>query len=512
MQQRQLSALFVFTVLWGALIYWIAPHPPMIDLPAHAGQVTLLRDILLADSPWSDRFRLNLLTPYVLGYGLALPLSLVMPVAFAFKLLLSLGFIAFIYMCVKLRQHFNADSRLDWLFVPGYFGFAYSWGFLTFLLAAPLGLAFIWLSARCAARPTAARSAGVVALGLAVLASHGLMFLFVWGVGSLQAIATTRRLKTRLIRLLPYTLLLFAFAGYFLVSRQVHAGLEGGLDNVTQWAWGWPRRNVPAFAAGGGGQTGMGLLFLAVFFVMVTTPWLMGLRIEWRRNAVWIPFFGVAFILAWVPHIALDTVFLYQRFALFLLPAYAWLFASQTAQDAPSAPQIGPAQTKLNRHVSASVLLVVTVWTVLGLHTVWALRFARESADFDAVMRAMEPRQRALSLIFDRGSAAVRNDLLYLHFGVWYQVEKQGLVDFNFAWFPPQIVRFRTDRLPAVRPLFEWKPESFNWAQHRGGDYRYFLVRHDEPVPAALFSGAACAPQVLVAEGRWTVFEQRACP
>lgn len=511
MQQRRFRALFMVTVIWGALIYWIAPHPPMNDLPAHAGQVALLRDIVLGQSPWSDQFRVNLFTPYLLGYGLALPLSLMMPVAAALKVLLSLGFLAFVYMCVKLRQHFDADPRLDWLFVPGYFGFAYSWGFFTFLLAAPLGLVFIWLSARSAAHRTPGRSAYRVAVGLATLASHGLIFLFAWGVGSLQVIATTRRLKPLLLGLWPYAFLLLAFAGYFLISRQVHAGLEGGLDGVTHWAWGWARRNVPVFAAGGAGQRGTGVIFLAAFLVMAAVPWLMGLRIDWRRNAAWVPFFGVAFILAWVPHIALDTAFLYERFALFLLPAYAWMFANQSAPYGQTALQVEQRQGKRVLGASGVVLLMATVWTVLGLHTVWAWRFAKESADFDAVTRAMEPRQRALALIFDRGSAAARNESLYLNFATWYQAEKQGLVDFNFAWFPPQIVRFRPDRLPAVRPLFEWNPETFDWKQHRGSDYRYFVIRHDKPVPATLFNGAQCAPKLLVSEGKWTVFEQRAC-
>ena len=43
--------LFVLTMLWGALVFWLAPHPPMIDLAQHAGQVALLRDMLLGPYP-----------------------------------------------------------------------------------------------------------------------------------------------------------------------------------------------------------------------------------------------------------------------------------------------------------------------------------------------------------------------------------------------------------------------------------------------------------------------------
>ena len=89
--ERLLRFLFMFTALCGALIFWLARHPPMIDLPQHAAQVTLLRDMLLGQSPWADLFRINPFTPYIIGYGLALPLSLIMPIAAAMKLLLSLS-------------------------------------------------------------------------------------------------------------------------------------------------------------------------------------------------------------------------------------------------------------------------------------------------------------------------------------------------------------------------------------------------------------------------------------
>ena len=505
--------LFGLTVVWGALIFWVSPHPPMLDLPQHAGQVALLRDIVLGQSPWADRFRLNFFTPYVLGYGLALPLSMVMPVAAALKLLLSLGFIGFVFFSVKLREHFKADPRLDWLFIPGFFGFAYAWGFFTFLLASAVGLGFILLSARTVEHRTAARSAGLLAVGLAMLASHGLVFVFAWGVGVLQVLASTRRIRQLWLGLWPYALLLIAAVAYFWIGRQVHAGLEGNMDNATQWGWGWERRRILFYAAGAGGQENSGLVFLPAFVVMAAAPWVMGLRVEWRRKSVWVPFACVAALLLVVPHVALTTAFLYQRFALFLFPAYAWLFALQVRHSLqPDNTALTPRAGESWRGTVGVALLVATVWVVLGMHTVWAWRFARESADFVRISRALEPGQRAIGLMFDRESVATKHKIVYIHHAAWYQAEMQGLIDFNFAWLPPQIVRFRPDRLPAVLPLFEWKPESFDWKQHRGGDYRYFLIRHDEPVPATLFKGAPCPPQLLIAEGKWSVYERRACP
>ena len=72
-------------VLAGAT-FWISPRLPMTDLAQHAAQVTLWRDLLLDTSKWQSFLYINYFTPYLVGYGLALPLSLVMPVSAVLKL------------------------------------------------------------------------------------------------------------------------------------------------------------------------------------------------------------------------------------------------------------------------------------------------------------------------------------------------------------------------------------------------------------------------------------------
>lgn len=157
-------------------------------------------------------------------------------------------------------------------------------------------------------------------------------------------------------------------------------------------------------------------------------------------------------------------------------------------------------------------LMACASWAVLGQHTVWAWRFGQETEDFAEILSVVEPRQRALTLVFEPESQAAKNDILYIHYPAWYQAKKQGLIDFNFAWFPPQVVRFRPDRLPTVLPMFDWKPESFEWKKHRGQDYRYFFVRRNGPLPTNFFAGAPCPPVPLMTRKQWTVFERRACP
>src|SRR5690348_4614739 len=97
-------ALFWLCCAWAVASMWLAPHLPQIDLPQHAGQVALLHDLLSGRSAWTGELRLNLLTPYLLGYLSLLALSVAMPIESAIALLYSLFFVAFIAVCIGLRK------------------------------------------------------------------------------------------------------------------------------------------------------------------------------------------------------------------------------------------------------------------------------------------------------------------------------------------------------------------------------------------------------------------------
>jgi hypothetical protein len=212
-----------------------------------------------------------------------------------------------------------------------------------------------------------------------------------------------------------------------------------------------------------------------------------------------LPFALTALVLNFAPSFIFETSFVYERFALFLWPTYAWLFAAQPASSKPLAR-------------AAQALLVVMVMAVLGLQAWRVWQFGREARYFDALAARLEPGQRALALIADPVSPATGGVPVYAHHGLWYQAEHGGLVDFNFAWVQPQVVRYRVDARPPVALNFPWRPQQFDWAQHQGTSYRYFLVRVGEQPPPDWFAGAPCRPHLLLQQGRWQAFEQSTCP
>lgn len=497
-----LSVLFYATLVWGAANIWIAPHPPMVDLPQHAGQLALLKQLATGDSPWRGLFQVNPFTPYMIGFGLALPLSFILPVAATLKLLLTCAYLVFVYLCVILRKHFQADARLDWLFLLGFFGFAFKWGFFTFLVAAPLALWLILLADRYAQNPSAARGGAVGLAGLVLLFSHGLAFLFSCGVGVALVTARARTVRGWLVMLWPFAWLALALGLYFVFRASSEAVFQAPATvPAIMWQFGL-RHEVLGYMFGMRWQP----LFILAAVVTLGFPWVAGLRPNWSRRAALIPFVVLGLLLTFVPHFIFETALVYQRFALFLLPMYAWIF---TSARMPAGMDVGTP----NRRVAgaALALLIATTWSVLAFNSVKTLQFAREAADFDQMQARLAPGQRALALIYDTNSETDPGDRVFRHYASWYQAERGGLVDFNFAWVQPQIVRYRPQMRPPIYLDFALRPQMFEWERHRGADYRYFFMRTGGALAVDPFRGAECAPTLLVESGRWKTYEQQNC-
>ena len=490
---------FVATVLFAGATFWFAPRLPMADLPQHAGQVAAWHDLLLGTSPWQPLVYVNYFTPYLVGYGAALLLSFVMPVSAALTLLLALAYCGFVAACVALRARLGGDRRLDWLFLPGFFGYAYSWGFYTFLVAAPLGVLFALLAHRYADRPTPALGIVLVAADVALFFSHGLVFLFANCIGGLFLLIKCRRLARLLPALLPYLAVGLLCLIYGVVHLRLEAVSSGELFDIV-WGWDATRLNFPIFSMGwptGGFDADDS--FLVLLLPMLAAPLVLGARFHRRDATAYVPLLVTLLVWALVPAVALNTWFLYQRFALFLLPSYALMF---------------PAPDPAAQGILRRIWLPLLCWTFLLVHSERLLAFATESAAFDEVLAVTRPGHRALGLVLDPGSAATGSRAAYAHFPLWYQAEKAGFVDFNFAVFLPQIVRYRLDLAPTVSTdtAEAWRlAKDFDWTRDQAGIYRYFFVRHTAPLPPDYFPTDRCAPVLLKSAGPWSLFENVNC-
>ena len=97
---------------------------------------------------------------------------------------------------------------------------------------------------------------------------------------------------------------------------------------------------------------------------------------------------------------------------------------------------------------------------------------------------------------------------------MWYQAEKDGFVDFNFAGFMQEMVRYRRDRMPSRfgTSVWAWNPKmGFDWTRDQVGVYRYFFVRSLTPLPPGYFPTDRCKPVLVKSSGPWSLFENVNC-
>ena len=449
----------------------------------------MLRDLLHGGSRWSELVEINWRTPYLVGCAFATALSFAMPIVTALKALLTVAFVAFAFAGAALRKELGADARLDWLWLPGFFGLSFDYGFLTYLVAAPVGLVFLRQAVRAARAPDWREAARVVLVGVLLFFSHGLVFVFAVAVAVAMMIALRREMSVR--ALAPYAILVLVAALAFVDARLHHPLLAQGAAR-TDFEWdkpgGWHRSF--AFLAYVVTSTPRDLVFVPVVLAMLAAPFALRDGVSKDRAAL-APLAIVVCIWLFAPSEIAKTTYLYQRFALFLLPAWALAFRVN-----------GGAPRVRSEVVEGALALACLVF--FGGVAVREHRFARESAPFESVLAAAQPEQRALAVILDARSDATKHAWAYHAWPAWYQVDGRGFVDFNFAALPPEMVRFREGAAPPLAADVDVTTPA--WRDLDKKPYRYFFVRHEAPVPPGLLG---CATLVR-SERDWSLFER--CP
>src|SRR5271165_5332872 len=109
---------------------WVAIYPPMVDLPQHAAQIALLRNLRDPAFGFADLFWVTWFTPYLLGYLAIYALTPLLGIVSAAKLVISLALIGIPVSTALLMRETGADLYWALLTIPPIYGFSYTWGFV----------------------------------------------------------------------------------------------------------------------------------------------------------------------------------------------------------------------------------------------------------------------------------------------------------------------------------------------------------------------------------------------
>jgi hypothetical protein len=215
---------------------------------------------------------------------------------------------------------------------------------------------------------------------------------------------------------------------------------------------------------------------------------------NWKR---WLPVATVVAVFMVTPYSVFGAYYVYQRSAVFLIPA------SYIAFDYTKTTDVADATASTVTGAVVYVLAFGLAVAALAQANRAFATFRKNDRDFESILAAMKENKSVLSLVFDRDSAFAFSPA-YLHFASYYQAEKLGIVAPSFFRghsFPDVLFQPRG----AVWPVpDEWSPESFNWKADWAWRYDYFLV-HSEAPRAQLFAGMGGAP-LIARRGAWQLY------
>ena len=458
---------------------WATDLLPLVDAPQHAAQLAIAVRWRDEGFRYSDYFYINwvanTVTPYALGYVLALAFS----VGVAVKLVLSLALLGLPLSTLQLLRTLNGDRWWVFATFPTAFGFGMMWGFMPFVLAAPVGLCLIDRSIAYRNNPSLRQAVMIAALAHLLFTCHVLVLAFA-GLTGVLITSHSPTWQSRLTGSVALASVLPLVVAWWITTLTLTPGSTPPLPTIGDYGL----QRIPllfAFAIGMPTATNTDVLQGAL---LLSLPFLIGAKLTttgWRYAPLVVTL-GLHFAL---PMTVFNTALVYPRFTLFLVPSL--LIALEPA----------PRRMALARSAAVALAISSLVLTAGRFHA-----FKRESSSVAGLLRALEPNKRLLTLV-DSSTSDTVGWFPYLHFGCWYQVEKGGIADPSFAELYPNRFLYRPGMDPPLPAVVS--PATFHWLTHGGELYDYFLVRDGGP---RIFQGATTDLALVAKSGRWAVYRQ----
>ncbi len=487
---RTILLVLIASVL-ATIPIWLTSFPPMVDLPEHAAQVSLLRNLYEPGFRFLGLFWINWFTPYLFGYFLVYALTPVFGIVAASKIVVAAAVAAVPVITAMLADEIGADPYWALLTIPAMYGYSYSWGFLNFLVAAPVGLYFLLLFTRHVRKPTLGSSVRVALFSILLFFCHALTYAFFATIAGFYALFETGKLRKAVMAAIPVA----AAIPIALVWYRRTAADPNAQDPIV-WGLSWFSTSDPH--TWGGRLTGffprlLGLwspLFCVILGVaLFALPFLAGTRLN-KRWALWVPFSLCVAVMLFGPTGGHSGWALSQRFSIFALP----LFVLGLEKSTKSRPAW-----------RAATIFVLVAWISILISV--TENYETEAKGLKQIISAMQPNERALSLMFLQHTKASPAPV-FLHLPAWYSATKQGVVDMNFAVFPVALVRYRASLPAQDQSVSEWHPETFDWKTWRGGMYRYFVVHAPADLGPRLFAWAPCSVSLVARSDNWWLYEK----
>jgi len=482
-------ALITLTAVVAAVPLWSSTFLPFQDAPQHLAAVRVLADYADRTFAFQRWFAVDLQRSQYLGFYLpAAALAKVVGPQAACRILLTLVALALPAASWLLLRSFGRDGRLA-IFAPAAFHTVPLYmGFFNFVASVPVAIAAVALIERELRAPARPRTVLLTLTASALFWFHPSAVAFVLGAGAVLAVTSGlpgRRIARAMAPLVPAVALLAAWAA---LAHAARSDAEGSRPF-------WQPFREQLLDVGRFGNVLVGhsdeLFALAMVALWFTVVVLRGPCLRPER---------------WWRLPALAAVILAAYLATPVGLGYAWYIHTRAL---PFLALITLASIAITRRRLTAGLLAAAAAVQIG----YAARLVAVYRAFDAeadgaaleqVLRAAEPGRRLVSLMFQQRSRWFQFDP-FMHFGMYYEVERGGRARYNFAEVPWTPIRFRPDA-PLVPEPADWffRPEIFDSRRH-ASDTDYVLTRGEPRSPGPPFRLVERAgPWALYARWRGT--------
>lgn len=425
-------------VMLGSIIFGTT-YLPMTDLPQHAGQVVALDDLLKGKSSWAHLIEFNIFTPYLIGYALWLTVYQFVDIVIASKIVIAFTFLLYVLSFYKLRKYYQAEKIMDWVVLPSFFGFAYYYGFVTFLIGIPIGILFFLQMKKWFDQGGNINFLVGCLLGVVLFFSHILSFLF-FVLLSFVILVYQHRFKSYKY-FFPYFIFFVLLIGYLAKDDSLGSQYSYG-DN--KWSTIYEKIielmiNIWTL------HSNISYVYMILTLLLLFIPFISNYKLS-RKIERYIPL--LIFLVCWfsLPLLFNNIYFIYNRYSLVFIGFYYLVFEKNQ-------------ESLLSYKFSAFIyIIVIALCFKVFLNIV---NFNKESKDFLAFVNQLPEKKNAASIVFERNPILTESSFTFVHFPLWYQAQKHGWVDYNFAWASPQLIRFKPDQTPEIGPGSEWGVEAF---------------------------------------------------
>ena len=211
--------LFVLACFLGLLPVWLPRFPPMVDLPQHAAQISLFLNLQDPKFHFAYLFDTHLFTPYLFGYALIAAVTPLMGIVTASKLVISIALAGFPVANRHFLRAAGADPYWAWLAFPVLYGFSYQWGFINFIVAAPIGLLFLSVVWRQQRRTNVQSALLMIIMLYLLFFSHVLILALFGGIAAIYWWCLARRFKDFLQMAWPLLTPLPLLVGWIVINQ-----------------------------------------------------------------------------------------------------------------------------------------------------------------------------------------------------------------------------------------------------------------------------------------------------